>query len=171
MKKDSIMVIGHKNPDTDSICSAISYANLKNKINPEKDFVACRAGQVNSETNYVLKRFNVDIPEYVTDAGNQVKDINMRKTPGIDSKNSIKKAWNLMRDFGVSTLPVTNDIDELVGIISIKDLATANMDIYDNSILANSKTTYKNMVETLEGEMVVGGIEGVVEEGLGLLLQ
>lgn len=165
MKKDSIMVIGHKNPDTDSICSAISYANLKNKINPEKDFVACRAGQVNSETKYVLKRFNVDIPEYVTDAGNQVKDINMRKTPGVDSENSIKKAWNLMRDLGVSTLPVTNDIDELVGIISIKDLATANMDIYDNSILANSKTTYKNMVETLEGEMVVGGIEGVVEEG------
>ncbi len=165
MKKDSIIVIGHKNPDTDSICSAISYANLKNKIKPDQDFVACRAGQVNSETEYVLKRFNADIPEYVTDAGNQVKDINMRKTQGVASEYSLKKAWTLMRDLGVSTLPVTDNVDELVGIISIKDLATANMDIFDNTILSTSKTLYKNVVETLEGEIVVGDENTVIEKG------
>ena len=165
MKKENVIVIGHKNPDTDSICSAISYANLKNKIDPDKNYIPCRAGQINSETSYVLKRFGVEIPEYVSDAGNQVKDINMTKTAGVKAEYSIKRAWTSMRDLTVSTLPVTNDSDELVGIISIKDLATANMDIYDNKILAEAKTPYKNIVEALEGEMILGDINATVEEG------
>ena len=165
MKKENVIVIGHKNPDTDSICSAISYANLKNKINPEKNFIPCRAGQINSETKYVLNKFNIEIPEYVTDAGNQVRDINMRKTNGVNSESSLKKAWTLMRDLGVSTLPVTNSDDELIGIISIKDLATANMDIFDKTILSASKTSYRNVIETLEGDIVVGDINKNIESG------
>ena len=73
-RKTPIIVIGHKNPDTDSICSAIAYANLKKTISKE-NYVARRAGQLNEETQYVLSRFGVKAPEYIADVGTQVKDI------------------------------------------------------------------------------------------------
>ena len=90
----TVMVIGHKNPDTDSICSAISYAYLKNKINKDKEVVyeAKRAGHVNGETAYVLDHFKAELPEYVPDVATQVKNIEIRKTPGVDRTISLKKA-------------------------------------------------------------------------------
>ena len=158
-----VIVIGHKNPDTDSICSAIAYADLKNKISQDVH-VPKRAGDLNDETKFVLAKFNVETPEYIQDVGTQVSDIDIRKTEGVQSSFSLKKAWNLMRDLNVATLPVTNQ-NRLEGIISVKDIATANMDIYDNRILATAKTSYKNIIETLEGTMVVGDENDIVEHG------
>ena len=158
-----VIVIGHKNPDTDSICSAIAYADLKNKISQDVH-IPKRAGDLNDETKFVLAKFNVETPEYIQDVGTQVSDIDIRKTEGVQSSFSLKKAWNLMRDLNVATLPVTNQ-NRLEGIISVKDIATANMDIYDNRILATAKTSYKNIIETLEGTMVVGDENDIVEHG------
>ena len=74
MKNKKIYIVGHKNPDTDSICSAISYAHLKNQID-DRQFVAKRAGQINEETQFVLKYFGIPVPEYIGDIGTRVKDI------------------------------------------------------------------------------------------------
>ncbi len=161
--KHKVIVIGHKNPDTDSICSAIAYANLKNHLS-EEEYIPKRAGDLSDETKYVLEKFKIDVPEYIQDVGTQVRDIDIRKTEGVIDSISLKKAWNLMRDHDVSTLPVTSQ-NRLEGIISVKDIATANMDIYDNRILSTAKTSYRNIIETLEGVMIVGNEDDIVEQG------
>ncbi|MHC1722003.1 MAG: putative manganese-dependent inorganic diphosphatase [Aminipila sp.] len=158
-----VYVIGHKNPDTDSICSAIAYAHLKNQIT-DKCHQARRAGQINNETKYVLENFGVEAPELISDVGTQISDVSIKKIDGIKSDISLKKAWNMMKDTANSTLPVTLE-GKLEGIISVNDIATANMDIYENGILALSKTPYRNILDTLEGTMVVGDEEGFVENG------
>ena len=158
-----VLVVGHKNPDTDSICSAIAYAYLKNQMS-EDEHIPKRAGYISDETKYALEKFQIDTPEYIEDVGTQVKDIDIRKTEGIQNNISLKKAWNLMRDLNVATLPVTCQ-NKLEGLISVKDIATANMDIYDNRILATAKTSYKNIVETLDGTMIVGDENDIVESG------
>ncbi|MDD2189332.1 MAG: putative manganese-dependent inorganic diphosphatase [Eubacteriales bacterium] len=158
-----VLVIGHKNPDTDSICSSIAYANLKNQLT-EDEHIPKRAGDISDETKFVLDKFHVEIPEYIQDVGTQVRDIDMRKTTGVQSNISLKKAWGLMRDLAVATLPVTANM-RLEGIISVKDIATANMDIYDNRILAKSEASYKNIVETLDGTMIVGKEDDIIKGG------
>lgn len=162
-EKKPIYVIGHKNPDTDSICSAIAYANLKNKSSKEH-YEAKRAGEINNETKYVLDCFEVEGPELISDVGTQVRDIAIKKTQGVCSDLSLKKAWNLMRDTGNSTMPVIAD-GKLEGIIAVKDITTANMDVYETRILALSKTPYKNILDTIEGTMIVGDENDCVECG------
>lgn len=158
-----VLVVGHKNPDTDSICSAIAYAHLKNQLS-EDEHIPKRAGYISDETKYVLEKFNIETPGYIQDVGTQVKDIDIRKTEGGSRTFSLKKAWNMMRDLKVATLPVTCN-NKLEGIISVKDIATANMDIYDNQILGTAKTSYKNILETLDGKMIVGDENDIVERG------
>ncbi len=162
-EKKPIYVIGHKNPDTDSICSAIAYANLKNKVT-KGHYVPKRAGQINNETKYVLEQFGIESPEFIDDVGTQVKDVAIKKPQGVESCISLKKAWNLMRDTMEATMPVIRD-GKLEGIISIKDIATANMDSYETRILAMSKTPYKNILETIDGTMLVGDENDYVERG------
>lgn len=162
--KGQVFVIGHRNPDTDSICSAISYANLKSKISQETIYIPKRAGQINGETQFILNHFDVEVPEYVSDVGTQVKDVEIYKTEGVQSDISLKKAWTLMKDNAVATIPVINE-DELEGIIAVKDIATANMDIYENKILAMAQTEYKNILETLDATMIVGDENACVTKG------
>lgn len=150
-----VWVVGHKNPDTDSICAAISYAYLKNQTE-EKEFVAKRAGSLNEETRYVLDYFGAKEPALVTFAGAQLKDISMRKTAGVSSQISLKRAWELMKKLDVVTLPVTNRFGKMEGIIVTKDIATSYMDVRDNRALSQARTPYKTIAETLEGEVCVG---------------
>lgn len=151
-----IYIIGHKNPDTDSICSAIAYADVKNRVSGTNKYKARRAGQINEETQYVLNRFNRLPPVYISDVGTQVKDMEIRRTKGVDSSISLKKAWKLMKDEGVVTLPITNDDNHLEGIITIGDIARSYMDIYDSKILSAARTQYKNIIETIDGTLVIG---------------
>ena len=151
-----VWVIGHKNPDTDSICAAISYAYLKNQSGDKKTYVAKRAGAVNEETRYVLERFGVEEPPLVTYAGAQVKDINIRKTAGVSNQISLKRAWELMKKLEVVTLPVTNQFGKLEGVIVTKDIATSYMDVLDNCVLSKARTQYKTIAETIDGEVYAG---------------
>ena len=151
-----VWVVGHKNPDTDSICAAISYAYLKNQAKDGKTYVAKRAGAINAETQYVLKCFGEKEPELVTYAGAQIKDISIRKTAGVSSRISLKRAWELMKKLEVVTLPVTNRSGKLEGVIVTKDIATSYMDVFDNHVLSKARTQYKNIAETLEGTILVG---------------
>ena len=150
-----VVVIGHRNPDTDSICSAIAYAELKNKTS---DLVceARRAGKMNQETEFVLKKFGVTPPRMCTDVNPKIRDVDYRQVPGIPGSTSLRKAWEIMRDQKIDTLPVTSEEDELQGVITVKDIATANMDLFDTGILAKSRTSYRNILETLGATMVVG---------------
>lgn len=151
-----VWVVGHKNPDTDSICAAISYAYLKNQSGDKKTYVAKRAGAVNEETRYVLERFGVEEPPLVTYAGAQIKDINIRKTTGVSNQISLKRAWELMKKLEVVTLPVTNQFGKLEGVIVTKDIATSYMDVLDNCVLSKARTQYKTIAETIDGEVYAG---------------
>ena len=157
------MVIGHRNPDTDSICSAIAYAALKNKTD-DGVFVPKRAGEVNNETKYVLDFFDVETPEFIGHVGTQVKDVEIKPTPSLNEGISLKNAWNKMRDLRESTMPIVND-GVLEGIISVKDIATANMDIYETRILAISHTKYTNVLDAIDGTMIVGDSEEEITKG------
>ncbi len=164
MDKKQVFVIGHKNPDTDSVCSAIAYARLKNKLDKNTEYVPLRAGQLNEETQYVLKQFGVPAPLYVTDVKSQVKDIEIRKVEGVNRNISIKAAWKLMRDIGVVTLPITED-NRLEGLITIADIATSYMDVHDSTTLSTARTVCKNIVETLDGELIIGDEAHVFDRG------
>ncbi|MBQ3567468.1 MAG: putative manganese-dependent inorganic diphosphatase [Anaerotignum sp.] len=165
LRENKTFVIGHKNPDTDSICSAVAYAALKNKLG-EGEYVAKRAGEVNNETKYVLDFFGVETPELLDHVGTQVKDVNVKPTPVLTSDISIKNAWNTMRDLRESTMPVVDDESgRLQGIISVKDIATANMDIYETRILAMSRTKYTNVLDAIDGTMIVGDPEEEITKG------
>ena len=159
-----VVVIGHRNPDTDSICSAIAYAELKNKTSD----LVCeprRAGKMNQETEFVLKKFGVKPPRMCTDVNPKIRDVDYREMPGIPGTTSLRKAWEIMRDKQIDTLPVTSPDNELEGVITVKDIATANMDVFDTGILAKSQTTYRNILETLGGTMVVGREDDVCTTG------
>ena len=155
-EKKKVWVVGHKNPDTDSICAAISYAYLKNQTETGKIYQPKRAGAINAETRYVLDYFKAEEPELVKFAGAQIKDINFRKTAGVSSQISLKRAWETMKKLEVVTLPVTNAAGKLEGIIVTKDIATSYMDVFDNHVLAQARTPYKTIAETLEGNILVG---------------
>ena len=164
-KKRTTYVVGHKNPDTDSICSAIAYANLKNILsNGDQIYIAGRAGAMNPETEFVLKKFGAEAPQYISHVMTQVRDMEIRETKGVSGSMSLKRAWEMMRDLGVVTLPVTEG-DKLKGLISITDIATAYMDVYDNKMLATAAASYKNILDTLDGEMAVGSEEGYFDKG------
>ena len=154
--KRTVYVVGHRNPDTDSICSAIAYSRLKNALGDGNSYVATRAGQINAETEYVLNRFSADIPVYLNNIGTRVKDMEIRKVPGVDRGLSLKKAWELMDEINAVTLPIVSEDNKLEGIITIQDIATSMMRRQDSSILSAGHTPYKNIIETLDGEMIVG---------------
>ena len=165
MDKKNIWVVGHKNPDTDSICAAIAYANLKNKIDDSHSYVPKRAGEVNAETAYVLRYFDVDAPEFIDDVGTQLKDIAYSKTIGVSGQISMKKAWELMNEMKVVTLPVVNDRNKLEGLIVTGDIAKSYMDVYDSSALSTARTQYKNIMETLAGTIMTGNDHGYFVRG------
>ena len=159
-----VVVIGHRNPDTDSICSAIAYAELKNRTST----LVCeprRAGKMNQETEFVLKKFSVTPPRMCTDVNPKIRDVDYREMPGIPGSTSLRRAWKIMRDQQIDTLSITSADNELEGIITVKDLATANMDVFDTAVLAKSRTSYKNILETLNGTMVVGNADAVCTTG------
>ena len=168
VEKRKTIVIGHKNPDTDSICSAICYANLKTSITG-KEYVPCRAGHINEETQFVLNYFGVEAPELVSNVKTQVRDIEIRETAGVDRNISLKKAWNLMQDANVVTLPAVNSNNVLEGLITVGDITKSYMNVLDSSILSKAKTQYSNIIETLEGHLVIGDENAYFDQGKVLI--
>ena len=162
-RKEKIYVIGHKNPDTDSICSAIAYADLRQKVTGQVH-EAKRAGHVNDETAYVLDRFGVEAPKLLTDVRLQVRDLDIHEMPGLKPNASIRDTWERMRQEQAKTLPIVKD-DELVGVVSTGDIAKSYMDVYDSEILSKARTQYRNIVKTLDGTMITGNDHGYFMRG------
>ena len=164
MNKQKTFIVGHKNPDTDSICSAIAYAYLKNSLEGS-GYEARRAGEINEETKYVLNYFGVEAPKLIENVKTQIKDIEISKTEGVDKSISLKKAWALMSDSNDVTLPAVDRNGKLEGLITIGDIAKSYMNIHDSKILAKAKTKYSNIIETLDGLLVVGDEDKYFKEG------
>ena len=159
-----VYVIGHKNPDTDSVCSAICYSRLKNLITGSEDYIPKRAGHLNEETQYVLEKCGVKPPAYIKDVRPQVRDIDVRKISGISEDLSVRNAWKLMKERGVETLPIIED-DKLKGLVTISDVAKSYFEMYDSDILSVSGTSLSNIVDTLKGEVITGDIDKHFNKG------
>lgn len=151
-----VNVIGHLRPDTDSICSAIAYAHLKNEVEHTNIYEPRRAGAVNRETAFVLRHFGFEEPALITSVAPQVKDTEIQRQGGIDGEMSLFAAWNLMRDAKADTLCITDEDNHLEGLIAVKDIANANMDVFDMGVIGASNTCYANIIDTLNGEMILG---------------
>ncbi len=162
-KKRKVLVIGHKNPDTDSICSAIAYAHLKNALY-DGGYKPARAGELNQETKYVLERFSIETPKLYEDVSAQVEDIDIRSVKGAPADVTIHSALVRMRDEQVSTLPVVSDDGRLLGLVTTNHLAVSSMDATSET-LANASTPLANLLHTLNGTLVTGSLEGVTVTG------
>ncbi len=159
-----VIVIGHKNPDSDSICSAICYANLKRKLTG-RDYIACRAGEINNETKYILETFGAEAPQLVKSLEPTLADVQHRKIDGISSHLSLRRAWEYMRDNDIRTVPVVTDQGQLKGILTLGDIARFYMEDQGANALAEAGTRYRNIADTLQGEMVVGDPEDHFTKG------
>ena len=162
----TVFVIGHKNPDTDSISAAISYAFLKNSISDSAvRYGAVKAGPVNNETRFVLERFGFSEPPTLDDVSTQISDIDFRHTEGVSSHISLKRAWEIMKELDVVTLPITREDGRLQGLIGNKDIAYSYMDVYDNEALSRARTQYQNIIETINGQLITGNPHGYFTKG------
>ena len=176
------LVLGHRNPDTDSICSAICYAGFKHQLTGE-NYEPCRAGNVNPETQYVLDYFKLKAPRLVENVKTQVKDIEIRKTKGVSRGISLKNAWGLMQENNVVTLPCVTEEGLLEGVITmvVGDseayfdrgkvlIAAANPDLMENYIEKHDLVILGNRYESqlCAIEMEAGCI--IVCEGAGVSL-
>ena len=162
-KDRKVYVVGHKNPDTDSICSAIAYAALKTKITniPHEPR---RAGQLNEETQYVLERFGVKAPRLLSDLREQIKDVELKEVDGLKSSVSIRTAWEKMQESNIHTLPVTRG-GKLEGLITIGDIAKTYMEVYDSTILSKARTQYRNIARAVDGEVLTGNEHSYLLKG------
>ena len=160
-----IKVIGHRHPDTDSICAAITYSNLKNILDPEHPCKPCRAGLLNRETEFVLDYFQVPAPQLYNDVNPHIRDVDVRWVEGVDGEMSLRRAWMTMRDQQIDTLCVVDGDRKLKGVITVKDVATANMDGIDAKSLTKAHTSYQNIIEILDGQLLVGDVTGKTVQG------
>ena len=164
-KQEKIFVIGHKNPDTDSICSAIAYCDIKNRTTQDSKYIAKRAGQINEETEYVLNRFGVQPPGYLSNIGTQVKDMDIRLSPEANKSMSLKNAWDLMQENSIVSLPIREKDGTLEGLITIGDIAKTYMDTTDSYLLSRARTQYQRIAETIGGKVIEGNAHGYFIQG------
>ena len=163
--QEKIFVIGHKNPDTDSICSAIAYCDIKNRTSQHQKFIPKRAGRINEETEYVLSRFGVQPPGYLSNIGTQVKDMDIRMSPDADKGMSLKAAWDIMQENSIVSLPIRDKEGALEGLITIGDIAKTYMDTTDSYLLSRARTQYQKIAETIDGEVIEGNPHGYFIKG------
>ncbi len=149
--KNVVYVTGHKNPDSDSICAAISYAELKNKTG-NIPAIPVRLGNVSRETQFILDYFNVEAPEFLETVKLKIEDLKIDNISPISPDISLKMAWNIMRDKNIKSIPVGDHKDHLIGLLSISNLTSSYMDIWDNKILSKSETSIDNIIDTLSAK-------------------
>ena len=150
------------------ILTRIPSARFKHQLTGE-NYEPCRAGNVNPETQYVLDYFKLKAPRLVENVKTQVKDIEIRKTKGVSRGISLKNAWGLMQENNVVTLPCVTEEGLLEGVITIGDITKSYMNLYDSSIISKACTKYANILDTLEGSMVVGDSEAYFDRGKVLI--
>ena len=158
------LVIGHKNPDTDSICSAICYAEFKRLLTGD-DYIPCRAGEVNNETAYVLEKFDLDPPMFIESLEPKISDVQLRTVEGITPQLSLRRAWEHMRDNNIQSVPVVTKRGKIKGIITLGDEARFYLEDMDPRASSKASTPFVNIARTLWGEITVGDEEAHFSKG------
>ncbi|NLX61084.1 MAG: putative manganese-dependent inorganic diphosphatase [Tissierellia bacterium] len=151
--KETVYIVGHKNPDSDSICAAIAYAEYKN-ANGDVNAIPVRLGEVNKETKFILDYFGLEEPMYLETVRLSVSDLNFDKVAPISPEISSRLALELMKKNNFNSLPVVDEDEELVGIVTISDIINSYIDVWDNNILGKSGTTLENIIDTLSADIV-----------------
>ena len=150
---DLVYVSGHKNPDTDSICSAIAYSYLLNATN-KYNAVPVRLGEVNRETEYVLKRFGVEHPVLLKTVKQKVEDLNYDKVTVFSKDLTLKTAWFLLKQQNLKSAPILDEHGQLLGLLSTSNIIEGYMDQWDSEVLKKAKTPVENVIDTLEANVI-----------------
>ena len=148
-----VYVSGHKNPDTDSICSAIAYSYLLNATN-KYNAVPVRLGEVNRETEYVLKRFGVEHPVLLKTVKQKVEDLNYYKVTVFSKDLTLKTAWFLLKQQNLKSAPILDEHGQLLGLLSTSNIIEGYMDQWDSEVLKKAKTPVENVIDTLEANVI-----------------
>lgn len=151
--KEVVYVSGHRNPDTDSICSAIAYSYLLKAIN-RYNAMPVRLGKVNRETEYVLKRFDVEIPVLLKTVKQKVEDLNYDKVTVFSKELTLKTAWDLMKQQNLKSAPILDDHGQLLGLLSTSNIVEGFMEKWDSSLLKDAHTPIENVIDTLEASIL-----------------
>lgn len=151
--KDLVYVSGHRNPDSDSICSAIGYAHLMNAID-RYCAIPVRLGEINRETEFILKYFNVEIPTLLKSVKQKVEDLNYDKVTVFSKELTLKTAWSLMKQQNLKSAPILDDHGHLLGLLSTSNMIEGYMEKWDSTILKKSRTPIENVVDTLEATVL-----------------
>ncbi|WP_029544627.1 putative manganese-dependent inorganic diphosphatase [Selenomonas sp. AB3002] len=158
-----IYTIGHRNPDTDSICSAIGYAHLKQALG--ENVVAARAGKINAETKYALEHFHVEEPLLLTDLYPRVKDITIDCKIVVKQHDTLRHLGEVMREHDLKSVPVTDSKGVLVGIVTVSDLAQRYFQELGMQNLANMRVRYRDIIQATDSQVLVSGEEGEFIKG------
>jgi len=150
---NKVYITGHRNPDSDSICAAIAYSEFKNKTQ-RINAIPIRLGEISRETQFILDYFGVQPPQLIQTVKPQIIDLKIDTVAPIASDISLKMAWSIMKQKNIKTLPVIYPNEKLAGIVSVSNLAASYLDIWDNYVLAKSKTSLSNILETLSAKIV-----------------
>ena len=149
---EPIYVTGHRNPDTDSIVSAMAYAALRNALG-ERAYVAARLGPVSDETQMVLDRFGFEPPQLLRDVRTQVRDLEYDTPPAIHRSVTVSRAWSVLKsDHGILAMPVTDDEGKLFGMLTPGDIAAYDMRSMDDP--RAEKLPMCNLLSALEGHII-----------------
>lgn len=158
-----IYVIGHRNPDTDSICSAIGYANLKRALG--FNAVPARCGKINNETKYALEYFKVEQPLLLTDLYPRVKDVALECKTVVRQHDTLRHLGEVMRKSEQQSVPVTDSNGDLVGIVTVSDLAKRYFLELGLQSLVDLRVRYSNIIQATEAKVLVAGDENDLVEG------
>ncbi|MDD5886993.1 MAG: putative manganese-dependent inorganic diphosphatase [Oscillospiraceae bacterium] len=158
---DPIYVTGHRNPDTDSIVSAIAYAALRNSLG-DRNYIAARLGNVSDETNAILKKFNVEPPMLLSNVRTQVRDLNYDTPPALHHSVPVSRAWDTLTNSGsITVLPVIDSDGKLYGMLTSGDIASYTMRAVSDPYINN--VPIYNLLSVLEGE-IINQIQTIPEE-------
>ena len=146
-----IFVTGHRNPDTDSIVAAISYAALRNALG-DREYRAARIGSINDESARMLEKFGFEPPQLIKNMRTQVSDLDYDRPPALTSNVTMDLAWRTMRDVEASTLPIVDEEGRLFGLLSAGDIATHDMQTIADSRI--DELPVFNLLSVLQAQLV-----------------
>lgn len=161
--QEIIYITGHKNPDSDSICSAIAYAEFKKKMGFNAQ--ASRLGDIARETEFILNYFNIEVPPLLKTVRTQISDLDIDPAIPVTSDSTIQKAWLRMKQNNIKTLPVVDEENHLFGLITLSDIANKYLDTIDTNVIGSRQTTLRNIQETINAELITGRQEDLPDSG------
>ena len=146
---ETTYVTGHRNPDTDSIVSAMAYAALRNALG-DRGYIAARLGHISDETHMVLERFGFEPPIYIHSVRTQVRDLNYDTPPALSPAATVSYAWSVLQaDQSIPAVPVADEEGKLFGMLNPDDIASFDISMIEHPVLEN--VPMFNMLSVLEG--------------------